>query len=443
MKCQKQQRKAAFLNFKSPVSAIPPHRQPCKSTTYKVELSLGLLVSRFVSRLLGMKGDEAPRNGIPNDLQASSASVRPTYEQVFDGRKQRVRGLWKRAGAFYARFSATDQAGRKRDVFRAIPEAQSVAAAKILLQKLQDEADGKTIPIDGRCPTFSDYSTKYLTDVSATKRDATQRKERAHVRWWNARLGALTLRQIHRAHINTAIADLLREGKSPRTVNLYIISLRGVLKRGIEEGLLKELPTSGLKPLKVASRKRELIPIATFEKVLSAAAAGGSKNGEQFGDYYRFLLFTGAREREALSVRWKDVDFTARQVTIGWDGSSKNHELRRVDFNRSHEDLLKAMKARRAPDSIWLFPSPQRGDKDIPAKTFRESLRLSCNAAGVECFGFHDARHYFVSKCVMAGVDYMTIARWVGHKDGGVLIGKVYGHIASEHAQRMAKRLAL
>ena len=39
----------------------------------------------------------------------------------------------------------------------------------------------------------------------------------------------------------------------------------------------------------------------------------------------------------------------------------------------------------------------------------------------------------------MSGIDFMTIAQWVGHVDGGVLIGKVYGHLANEHRQRMAQ----
>ena len=41
----------------------------------------------------------------------------------------------------------------------------------------------------------------------------------------------------------------------------------------------------------------------------------------------------------------------------------------------------------------------------------------------------------------MGGIDYMTIARWVGHKDGGILIGKVYGHLSNEHARRQAQRI--
>jgi site-specific recombinase XerD len=46
-------------------------------------------------------------------------------------------------------------------------------------------------------------------------------------------------------------------------------------------------------------------------------------------------------------------------------------------------------------------------------------------------------RHFFISMCVMSGIDFMTIAKWVGHQDGGVLIGKVYGHLSNEQAQRV------
>jgi integrase len=149
-----------------------------------------------------------------------------------------------------------------------------------------------------------------------------------------------------------------------------------------------------------------------------------------------------------------------------------------VDFNAELETHLKAMHARRAPDSQWLFPSPQRGDQDARAKTFRESLLLTRAVPGCICqdckqisfgretpkacpqchstrleareralqehlqrFGFHDCRHHFISYAVMSGIDFMTIARWVGHKDGGILIGKVYGHLSNEHAQLQAARM--
>ena len=67
---------------------------------------------------------------------------------------------------------------------------------------------------------------------------------------------------------------------------------------------------------------------------------------------------------------------------------------------------------------------------------------LSWEKANLPKFGFHDLRHYFISTCVMSGIDFMTIARWVGHQDGGALIGRVYGHLSNEHAQRQARQVS-
>jgi hypothetical protein len=41
----------------------------------------------------------------------------------------------------------------------------------------------------------------------------------------------------------------------------------------------------------------------------------------------------------------------------------------------------------------------------------------------------------------MAGIDFMTIAAWLGHKDGGILVGKVYGHLLDEHRSKAAKQV--
>jgi integrase len=101
------------------------------------------------------------------------------------------------------------------------------------------------------------------------------------------------------------------------------------------------------------------------------------------------------------------------------------------------------MHQRRDEGSVWIFPSPQRGTKDIPSKSFRETLMLARERAGLDHVGFHDTRHHFISMSVMFGIDYMTIAAWVGHKDGGILIGKTYGHLANEHRQRAAQKLVL
>ncbi len=113
-----------------------------------------------------------------------------------------------------------------------------------------------------------------------------------------------------------------------------------------------------------------------------------------------------------------------------------------MDFNSKLQVLLADMNTRRLPDSPWLFPSCRNEGEH--AKSFRETLSIAREKAGVHHFrGFHLLRHYFISQCVMAGIDYMTIAKWVGHKDGGVLIGKVYGHLNNSHTLAQAQKLKL
>jgi site-specific recombinase XerD len=60
----------------------------------------------------------------------------------------------------------------------------------------------------------------------------------------------------------------------------------------------------------------------------------------------------------------------------------------------------------------------------------------ACKAASLPDFTHHRLRHYFVSNAIEAGVDFKTIAAWVGHKDGGLLVAKTYGQLAYPFAPR-------
>jgi integrase len=56
-------------------------------------------------------------------------------------------------------------------------------------------------------------------------------------------------------------------------------------------------------------------------------------------------------------------------------------------------------------------------------------------------FHHHDFRHFFATTCIEAGVDIPTISRWLGHKDGGALAMRVYGHLREDHSFAQIKRV--
>lgn len=412
-----------------------------------------------------MKGNASQSK--PGSLPAGSTLADSTrqhraakYKKVFDERKRAIRGLWVRNGRYYAQLTLEDQVTGKKSVRRipledATTPAQAVAA---LQEKLVQRRKGQAIA-QRRAPTFADFSKQYLEfyrQAPDIKRASTLETEGYAIDRLKDHLGKLPLNKIKRVHLDAFIVKRQQNGVSARTVNLEITVLRNVLNRAIDQNLITALPTENLRPLKSTAVKRELTPAESIEQLcavsfqplffkgrLARTGEPGSPllNAQQFSDYVRLMCYCGSRLSETLRLKWTDVNWTKRQLTIGSDGLTKNGQSRVVDFNEKLEAHLKEMYSRRQPGSQWLFPSPRRGDADVPAKTFRESLLLARTAAGLPKFAFHDCRHFFISFCVMAGIDYMTIARWVGHQDGGILIGRIYGHLSDEHAKQQAKKL--
>ena len=365
------------------------------------------------------------------------------FQKVYDGRRQPIRGLWQRNQRFYARLTVENPDDGRKEVRRVPLEGVTTAAeAKKALNRLLTQRENNDLPSLRRSPKFDDYAESYLNHLSIVvdaKRPATVAKERYALRLWRDHLGQTRLHHINRAMINAFIAKRQADGVSGRTVNLDVIALRNVLRRAVDDSWIKRLPTENLRPLKWKARKRDLVSAAEIDSLCNEALTA-TKNGQQLADYVRLMAYSGARRNEALRLKWSDVNWERKQLTVGSDGLAKNRESRTVDFNPKLEAHLLDMQTRCAPDSQFLFPSPQRGCRDIPAKSLIDALNLSRKANGSK-LNFHDCRHFFISMAVMSGIDFMTIARWVGHKDGGVLIGKVYGHLSDEHAQRQAQRL--
>jgi integrase len=389
-----------------------------------------------------MKDSETAR-AAKNDKSLPDSTGTGNFQKVLDGRKNPIRGLWQRNKQFYARFSVEDPSNGRKEVRRVpLKDVETVAEARKALNKLLTRREDRDLPVLKRAPKFKDYVETYLAHLGVVvdaKRPATVQKERYTLRHWIKHLGETRLNHVNRAMINAFIAKRQAAGVSGRTVNLDVIVLRNVLRRAIDDGWIRTLPTENLRPLKWTAKKRGLVTAEEINQ-LCQGALEATKNGQQFADYVKLMAYSGGRRNEALRIAWSDVDWDNRQLAVGSDGLSKNREHRVVDFNPDLEAHLTDMKSRRVPDSQYLFPSPQRGSQDVPAKSFIDSLKLTRNATGLT-FNFHDCRHFFISMAVMSGIDHMTIAKWVGHKDGGVLVGKVYGHLSNEHAQRQAQRL--
>ena len=88
----------------------------------------------------------------------------------------------------------------------------------------------------------------------------------------------------------------------------------------------------------------------------------------------------------------------------------------------------------------------ERRGESLDTKIFRVSecqkaLDRACKKVGADRITPHDLRHLFATRCIESGVDIPTVSRWLGHKDGGALAMKTYGHLRREHSIAQAQRV--
>lgn len=72
-------------------------------------------------------------------------------------------------------------------------------------------------------------------------------------------------------------------------------------------------------------------------------------------------------------------------------------------------------------------------------RSFRTTFENAVRAVRIADFRFHDLRHTFASRLVMAGVDLPTVKEWMGHKD--IKMTLRYTHLSSGHKQAAVRAL--
>jgi integrase len=132
-------------------------------------------------------------------------------------------------------------------------------------------------------------------------------------------------------------------------------------------------------------------------------------------------LHTGFRKSELLSLRWANVDFRHRLIKVE-AAYTKTHEARSVPMTETLTATLKSLKITAPSDSTgFVF-----GYRNV-TKTFARAVKR----AEIVDFTFHDLRHTFASRLVMAGVDLATVKELMGHKH--ITMTLRYTHLAPGH----------
>ncbi|HME88713.1 MAG TPA: site-specific integrase [Chthoniobacterales bacterium] len=222
---------------------------------------------------------------------------------------------------------------------------------------------------------------------------------------------------------------------SPTRYNNTVAVLRHVLNVAVEAGVIYGNPAAVLKRATIRGRQLALPSTEKFDALITEMRNGHSRDSVNCADFASGLAVTGMRKGEANALEWRDVDFEVGEIVVRGDAETgtKNWELRRVPLIPDARQLFQRMRA-------------ERPDESLDAKVFRvaecqKSLDRACKKVGTDRITHHDLRHLFATRCIESGVDIPTVSRWLGHKDGGALAMKTYGHLRREHSIAQAQRV--
>ena len=273
----------------------------------------------------------------------------------------------------------------------------------------------------------SAYLDWYMTRSAA--RESSKREHERKVRMLEEFFGRYDLESITKAVVEKYKRKRLEEGVKKTTINRELTVLRSILERAREMGLFTgELPRIE----KLKTEEEEIVRFLTPEEARRLVEACP----EWFRPVVIFALNTGLRAGEIFSLRWEDVDFENRLITVR---SSKTKKKRLIPMNGTVFSLLREMeKDKKEHGYIFTnrFGLPYRYED----KTYRRVFKTACERAGIKNFRFHDLRHTFASWVAMSSRDIYAVKHLLGHSS--LSSTKRYAHLTDTYLRSVVESLS-
>ncbi|WP_330960431.1 site-specific integrase [Photobacterium sp. 53610] len=242
-------------------------------------------------------------------------------------------------------------------------------------------------------------------------------------------------------------------GRAPATINYTLNTLKGAISRAVDWGLIESHDLRRVKAIKADNTRvrylteveekrlrhalkerdwklRESRRSNNQHKIIRGYDTLPSLDDVAFADYAEPLVIlamnTGLRRGELLGLEWTDVSFDERFLKVK-ASNAKSKLSRTMPLNNEAFEVLKKWRDQN-PTTRFLFEGREAGKAITDVKkTWGTVLEI----AMIEGFNFHDLRHHFASKLVMAGVDLNTVRELLGHADLKMTLR--YAHLAPEH----------
>ncbi len=297
-------------------------------------------------------------------------------------------------------------------------------------------ADGKSLEeqsLEGKL--LQDFFDEYMARTQHVKAASTLTREKNIFRNFLNIVGNIPLSAIKPLTMEEYRQNRLDSGLAPATVNIEFRHLEVAFNAAKRWELIDANPLENVRYIRVPqSEFPRFLSIDEINRTIEAF------RGSNFEPIVKFYLATGARLAEALSLTWKDIDFSRGQVVIsGVNAKGKRNRVISLKYSPGTLDMLRRLKRRR--DGKVFGPFTKRG-KELPqwrSDWVGRHISNVLTSIGLPWATCHTFRHTFASHLVMAGVPIFTVQRLLGHAQIDTTM--IYAHLAEDHSAEMMAKL--
>ena len=345
---------------------------------------------------------------------------------------------------YVARF--TDKFGiRKTKRFKKLQECRQWIADASYISKHSDIENASDILVD----TWYEYwiGIKKQTVRPNTVRNYSERYER------NIKgiIGKKLLSEVKPIHCQKIFSDMAEQGYKTTTIYQTRITLYNMLEFAKENDVILSNPCkkSVKSDIGKPSEKKVALTIDEQRKFLMAAT------GQSYENQYKFILQTGLRTGELVGLKWDDIDFGKRTVTISrtmeyrykvgeWRvGPPKSKSgYRTIPLTDEAIRILKDQKEKNSKikviniewrDQVFL----SRKGEPVKNSTYDTALFKICDKAEIRKFCMHILRHTFATRCIEAGMIPKTLQKILGHSNIGITMNLYVDATEEEKTKEM------
>jgi len=298
--------------------------------------------------------------------------------------------------------------------------------------------------LEGRIPqetkalkyTVDDLIKQYK-DLYLNKYPKRVKTQTHNLNWWQKHYGPKLLLDVTPSLLAQAKDKLLQENttrNAPRsgpTGNRYFSTLSKAFSlASCEWEWILENPFKRVSKLPENKGRTRFLSKEELQSLLQACKEHKNKN------LYGMVLMAaslGMRFGEIADLKWKNIDFENRLITLEF---TKNQDVRVLPMPDQIFSFLKDINPLKNGED-YVFPSKDPS-KRHPYSMIRKAFKAVLDQLGLQDIVFHSLRHTAASHLAMSGATQGELMEVLGHRSP--VMTKRYAHFSKQHIARIMQK---